>query len=156
MKRYRVANIVLRYYLTFTQAQGRVLATNKEIACRPRGLMRAVIQFLFVAFYMLSGYATAQSRVVYFTDELQHSATRLGSVVLDDGCKAKPHYTNFREARKAGSDYNQPTGAGPDLSPLDERHSFHSPIAALDSDAVEIDTARAPPFTSLSSLDKGL
>ena len=59
--------------------------------------MRAVFHLLFIATYFVSSYSTTQHRITSILQDLQKTATH--GAKLDEG-KVKPHYTNFREAKK--------------------------------------------------------
>jgi hypothetical protein len=59
--------------------------------------MRAVFHFLFVATYIASSYTTTQHRIASILQDLQKTTTHGAKL---DAEKVKPHYTNFREAKK--------------------------------------------------------
>src|ERR1041385_7935320 len=63
--------------------------------------MRRLLQLLFIGLYLLSGYATAQSRIDDIQSKLEHSN---GAVSFSDACKDKVHYTQFREAKRVTTD----------------------------------------------------
>ena len=64
--------------------------------------MRAVFHLLFIATYLVSSYATTQHRIASILQDLQKTTTH-GSK-LDQGT-VKPHYTNFREAKRVDTGF---------------------------------------------------
>jgi len=64
--------------------------------------MRAVFHLLFIATYFVSSYSTTQHRITSILQDLQKTATH--GAKLDEG-KVKPHYTNFREAKKVNTGF---------------------------------------------------
>jgi hypothetical protein len=108
--------------------------------------MRAVIQLLFLALYVVSSYSTMQSRIAFVVDDLQVSHTQTGDLILDDGGKVKPHYTHFREARKAGTEFNVQSNRPPEFAPAVAVRKFAPQTLSLHPQFdEEISHSRAPP-----------
>ena len=66
--------------------------------------MKAFVQLLFLATYLVSSYATTQHRITYVVDEVLHSGSRSYELSLGESCKIHLNYTRFAQAKKAGSD----------------------------------------------------
>ena len=108
--------------------------------------MRAVFHLLFIATYFVSSYATTQHRIASILEDLQKTTTH--GARLDEG-KVKPHYTNFREAKKLDTGFK--------FAFIAVSSSFQ--LVAVRCQLVEDDSAkpvsfaisgssRAPPFTA--------
>jgi hypothetical protein len=108
--------------------------------------MRAVIQLLFLALYVVSSYSTMQSRIAFVVDDLQDSAAQSADLSLDDSGKVKPHYTHFREAKKAGTEFNVQSNRPPEFVPSVAVQKFTPQTLSLHTQFDgEISQSRAPP-----------
>jgi hypothetical protein len=108
--------------------------------------MRALAQFVFVAFYFVSGLATAQDRLDHITTAISRSDLNSGTAAYADTCEAKPHYTHFREAKRINPDVD--LGVPPVLQfvPAPSMHGVHLQTLSFKS-RIEFGTSpsRAPP-----------
>ena len=108
--------------------------------------MRVALQHLFLVAYLLSSYATAQGRVLYLVEELQHATSRTDDRAFDSDCRDRPHFTHFREAKKSGSDPGDPERPAPAFIRLElggPSTSYHAVLPSVVS--LEISHSRAPP-----------
>jgi hypothetical protein len=108
-------------------------------------LMRAVVQLLFILFYVGSSYVTTQHRLTYIVHRLEHSNSRDNHSSLES-CKEGIRYTHFREAKKAGTDFNFGTDGTPNLAPMvsDRQFTLQTSFYKPQFD-IEARHSRAPP-----------
>ena len=108
--------------------------------------MKAAVQFLFIVFYAVSGYATGQSRVSFIVNELQHFTARSAQTTVDNSYKTKLLYTPFREAKRSHNDtYGVPDDSEPVLVHVSGALSFRSVVSPVSSALLKLLPSRAPP-----------
>jgi hypothetical protein len=108
--------------------------------------MRALAQFVFVAFYFVSSLATTQDRLDHITTAITRCDLNSGAIVLIDNSDTKPHYTHFREAKRVNPDVN--VGALPLLKflPAPSMQGIHLHTLSFKSQfEFETSPSRAPP-----------
>jgi len=107
--------------------------------------MRTALQLLFLFFYLLSSYSTTQHRVSSVVHHLQHSG-KIGHDSVRETSKVRVSYTNFREAKKVGSDLCFGADPARTICPLVSIRSFRLQIVSLPSNfEIEPSHSRAPP-----------
>ena len=109
-------------------------------------MMRAVLQLLFIATYLVSGYATNQYWTRYLVHELLHSQRDGENPAYNDACKVRAHVTHFREAKRSVSEGR----SGPDrvavfLPTISTFIFHHSSDSAVHQYTLRISQSRAPP-----------
>jgi hypothetical protein len=113
--------------------------------------MRAVIQLLFLLFYVGSSYVTTQHRIFSVIHGLRHSKSRDDSAAFEN-CKQRVGYTHFREAKKVSLDLHFGIDAKPDVQRLiSSRHFTPQRISLQDQHDGEASHPRAPPIVQTQS-----
>jgi hypothetical protein len=108
--------------------------------------MRAVFHLLFIATYLVSSYATTQHRVASILQDLQRNTTQ--GAKLDDE-KVRPHYTNFREAKKIDTGFKFVlTSVSSSFQLLSIRRLLVQNDSAKPVSVAIAGSSRAPPLTA--------
>jgi hypothetical protein len=107
--------------------------------------MRAIVQLVFLLFYLGSSYVTTQHRISYFVHKLEHSKTKKDASLEHEG-KQRVRYTHFREAKKVALDFHFKPDPAPELVPPVFIQTFHTQVLSLQTQFdVETCHSRAPP-----------
>jgi len=107
--------------------------------------MRAVIQFLFLSFYVVSSFVTTVHRTAHVVHKVRHSSTASESPALEN-CKERVRYTHFREAKKAGANlYYYPEQCAESFRLLPAEQLAPDETSHRQQFDVEISHSRAPP-----------
>jgi hypothetical protein len=107
--------------------------------------MRAVIQLLFIVFYVGSSCVTTQHRLTQIVHKLDHANSCDNHCSLES-CNEGIHYPHFREAKKAVTDFNFGADATPKVSQIVSTRPFTPQTISVKSQIeVEVSQSRPPP-----------
>lgn len=112
--------------------------------------MKVVVQILFLLFYVASGYAAGQKKLVRTVDAIHHSNSQTDEPQIGaEGQRTDRSLPKYREAKKVNKDFENRPVTNVVLAPSTTTRQFTAPNVRFTTQfALDRSNPRAPPLLS--------